>query len=416
MNHQENTNSIKAVAADEIFAALDAETASIIAATYGTPVYLISEEALRARVCAMQSAATGYPNTRIAWSLKTNPLKGVLEIMRSAGLWVEVVSDFEYDLVRNAGVPDNEIVFNGPARSDDALITALRGGAIVNLDHPQELERLIALGSQLGPSVPVGLRVDIDGRRRFGFSLKRGELHAAVRRLSDTAHLRFGGLHNQLGADIRDLERFRAFGKCFAGLAREFGAPLPWIDVGGSLAGTNPRREESVQRHPWISADEYCKAMLTPLVGAAQMLIIEPGRSLIEPTGALLTSVAGVRSTPKDGGRAYVIDGGVNAVPSAVNRRHAVRALVDPARPEQPASLYGPLCMAKDRLEEGIPLPELRRGDLVLIEGVGAYDIPRGITFIEPRPGVLLWGGGAKLNWLRRPETRDHIQALEEDV
>ena len=398
--------------ADEIFAELDAEIAGSIAAEHGTPVYLISELALRARIRAMLSAVTAYPTTRISWSLKTNPLKGVLAIMRSEGLWLEVVSDYEYALVRDAGVPDHEIVFNGPARSDDALVSALRGGAIVNLDRPEELDRLIALGSQVGKSARVGLRVDIEGRRRFGFSLPRGEVHEAVRRLASAPHLSFGGLHNQLGANIRDMDRFRAFADCFAGLAREFGAPLPWIDVGGSLAGTNPRREETVRRHPWIAPETYCEAMLSPLVGAAELLILEPGRSLIEPTGALLTRVVGVRST-HDGGRAYVLNGGLNAVESAVRRRHPIRALVDPAREEQPASLFGPLCIGQDRMAEDIPLPELRRGDLVLIEGVGAYDIPRGITFIEPRPGVLCWRGGTEVHWMCRPETREHIQALE---
>jgi hypothetical protein len=70
--------------------------------------------------------------------------------------------------------------------------------------------------------------------------------------------------------------------------------------------------------------------------------------------------------------------------------------------------------MGRDRIVEDIELPLLRRGDLALVEGVGAYDIPRGISFIQPRPGVLLWRGGESVSWLRHPETRAHIEALEE--
>jgi hypothetical protein len=71
--------------------------------------------------------------------------------------------------------------------------------------------------------------------------------------------------------------------------------------------------------------------------------------------------------------------------------------------------------MNKDKLAENISLPVLRRGDLVLVEGVGAYDVSRGFAFIQPRPGVLLWTGATDARWLRRPESMEHIQRLEND-
>ena len=163
----------KYASADQIISSLDEATAETIAAQHGTPVYLIAENALRKRIRAMRAAVAEYPGGRIAWSFKTNPLLGILSIMRDEGLDVEVVSDFEYQAVREAGIPACDIVFNGPARSDAALVDALRGGAIVNLDHREELERLIALGDQFGKSAKIGFRVNTEGQRRFGFSLER---------------------------------------------------------------------------------------------------------------------------------------------------------------------------------------------------------------------------------------------------
>ena len=46
--------------ADDIFAPLDEAMADAIAAKYGTPVYLISENALRKRVRVMRAAVAGY--------------------------------------------------------------------------------------------------------------------------------------------------------------------------------------------------------------------------------------------------------------------------------------------------------------------------------------------------------------------
>jgi diaminopimelate decarboxylase len=246
--------------------------------------------------------------------------------------------------------------------------------------------------------VPVLLSISItlkswrEGQRRFGFSLDRNELDDAVARVAEAPHLQFGGLHNHLGANIRDLDRFETLSSCLEGLARGYGAPLDWIDVGGGLAGTNARPEEPLRRHSWIHPQQYCKAVLTPLVGAARSLILEPGRS-----------------------PAYILDGGINSVSSALSRKLPIRALIDGCRPLRSASLYGPLCMNKDKLAENISLPVLRRGDLVLVEGVGAYDVSRGFAFIQPRPGVLLWTGATDARWLRRPESMEHIQRLEND-
>jgi diaminopimelate decarboxylase len=400
--------------AKHVFAAFTQQIAESIAATYGTPCYLISEDAVRKRVRALQRAISEFPGTRITYSFKTNPLKGIVSIMRSEGLGIEVVSDFEYSVVRQAGVPASDIVFNGPARSDDALLDAIREGAIVNLDHREELERLIALGAKVGDKAAIGFRVNTEGNRRFGFSLERNELENAIARVGEARHLRFGGLHNHLGANIRDMARFRRLGHCMADLARNYGAPIDWIDVGGSLAGTNSKPSERVESHPWIHPNTYCSAVLSPLVGAANAFILEPGRSLVEPAGAFLTRIVGVRTTP-GGAPAYVVDGGINSISNA-NRKLQLRALVDSCRPWQRASIYGPLCMGRDILVEDRELPTLRRGDLVLFEGVGAYDIPRGFTFIVPRPGVLLWRGGTSAVWLRRPETHEHVTALEEDI
>ena len=49
----------------------------------------------------------------------------------------------------------------------------------------------------------------------------------------------------------------------------------------------------------------------------------------------------------------------------------------------------------------------------MLIEGTGAYDLPKSMAFSHPRPGVLLWRGGDDAVWLRRPETLEDVLVRE---
>jgi len=399
--------------ADAVFAGLDPASARRLAERFGTPVHLISEAALSERGRALVAAARRHGDgARIAWSLKTNPLLGVLSLLRQQGLWVEVVSDLEYALARSAGVPGREIVLNGPSRSDATLARALREDALVHVDHLDELDRIAGLARELGREVPIGLRVDVSDAGRFGLSAGRGELAEARRRIAAAPGLRLGGLHAHAGGASRDLGHFRKQAESLAEIARGTGAALAWLDAGGGLAGANPRWDETVRRHAWPDPIAWCDALLTPLEPLAPTLLLEPGRTLIEPAGALLVRVVGRRTTP-EGVASCVLDAGIDAVPTARSWRHPVRALVADAGPERPTALYGPLCMRRDRIADAAPLPPLSRGDLVLIEGTGAYDLPKSMAFSHPRPGVLLWRGGDDAVWLRRPETLEDVLARE---
>lgn len=400
---------------DAVFAGLDADAARALAERFGTPIYLISEPALRARYRAIAAAARRQSaGARVAWSVKTNPLRAVLDVLRAEGAWAEVVSDFEWDLVRRCGVPGPEIVVNGPARGDAALRAALGAGALVHVDHLGEIERLAAIARDLGLArpAPIGLRLDLEGGRRFGLSPARRELDTALARLARAPELELAGLHAHLGTHIRDLARFRRASERLAEIARGLGRPLRWLDVGGGLAGTLARGDEPARRHAWPDPEAWCEAVLAPLAGLAPLLVLEPGRTLIEPAGALLARVVGERTTP-EGGPAVVLDAGINALPTAPRHRHPVRALAARDGAPRSTTVYGPLCMQKDRLAADAPLPPLARGDLVLVEGAGAYDLPRATAFSGPPPGAVLWRGGGDAAWARRPETLDEVLARE---
>jgi hypothetical protein len=199
---------------DDVFAGLDRGAAERLAARLGTPVYLLSEAALRERARAVRDAALGCDaRAEVAWSVKTLPLAGVLRTLREEGFGTEVVSDLEYAMVRRLGVHPAEVVLNGPVRSDAVLSEALGDGAAVNLDHRGEIERVGRLAAEAGATFRVGLRVEFDPARRFGFRAARGEVREALDVLARTPGVELGGLHTHGGdgcARLRSSRRWRS--------------------------------------------------------------------------------------------------------------------------------------------------------------------------------------------------------------
>ena len=111
-------------------------------------------------------------------------------------------------MARDLGFPATRIVLNGPCKRDRELLEALHGGALVNINDHDELERVIALTRAGRRRSPIGLRVNAGGNglppSRFGFSLASGDARRAVEHVRRAAGLRLAGFHLHLHGDVDD--------------------------------------------------------------------------------------------------------------------------------------------------------------------------------------------------------------------
>lgn len=123
-----------------------------------TPCYIIHREELNQGIALLKEALETYWPRHIAgYSFKTNALPWALAQMKAAGFYAEVVSEDEYDLARYMGF--SHVIYNGPVKSRETFLDALRRGHIVNLDAGRELDWLEESGLK---DVTVGLRVNFD--------------------------------------------------------------------------------------------------------------------------------------------------------------------------------------------------------------------------------------------------------------
>ena len=378
--------------------------ASELAERFGTPLYVFDGARMEAEARAFMDVAG--PSVTVAYSVKSNPLMGLVARLHRAGCWAEVASGFEYRVARRAGVPGAQIVFNGPFKSAAELRRALREGATLIADGPEQVREIARLASHAGPGARIGLRIvppDRQGTDRFGVPARLAPAAASV---LARAGLRLTGLHIHLGAyqlgplppsgpPIHGVtvqypvpvERFTLAAAELRATADRIGG-VEWLDLGGGWPGA-------------AGLGGYLDAVRPALGPGAPPLVLEPGRALIRDAGWLLTRVVARR-----GGAAVVVDAGITQVPCVLWKRSPVHAAEPRAGAERATDLFGPLCLQHDAIAREVPLSPLRVGDLVWVGQTGAYAMAQASPFIHLRPGaVLVEGGRAAL--LRARETDD---------
>ncbi len=414
------------------FQTLTTNAAQRLAKNFASPVYLIDAEGITRRLMEFQETAKQiYKHSIVALSYKTNPLHGMLNILHAKGAYAEVVSGDEFRIAKKLGVKNSNIIFNGPMKTDQELYEAIESGAYINCDHADEIERIENIAKQMQRCVPIGIRLCFVSEKhnwqRFGFAVnqdrqQKNNAYKIVDYILQSPYIQLAGLHAHIGTNIRDINQFAKLGENMATFATELlekcNLEMSWIDVGGGLAGVSPRIDEKqFSPHPIPDLKQYLNAVISPLLPYLQRLsnpatlFFEPGRTLFEPFGALLTRIIGSRAIDKNH-CGFICDAGYNILATSHVYNHPLH-IPGPKWGNQLTTFYGPTCNQVDQLHEAMELPSLTMNDLILFYGVGAYCMSFSYSFIRYRPGVLLWHHDDQAEWLRYPESLEHASQLE---
>jgi diaminopimelate decarboxylase len=173
----------------EVIADIDGVPVKELVSQYGSPLFVISEKTIRSQYQKAYNAfSTRYPNVQFSWSYKTNYLDAVCRVFHQEGSWAEVVSGFEYEKALLNGVPGNQIIFNGPDKTDEDLKKAVQNESMIHLDHFDELYSLIQIAKNSEKKAKVAIRVNMDTGiypkwDRFGFNYENGDAWDALNRI-----------------------------------------------------------------------------------------------------------------------------------------------------------------------------------------------------------------------------------------
>lgn len=409
------------------FLQLDDHHIELIKHDYETPLYIFNEAGIVKRFLALKQAAEKrYPQSMIAVSYKTNFLKGLLYRLHQEGAHAEVVSDIEYEVANQIKKSDQLIVFNGPYKTNAELERAIGDQAIINCDNVDEIKRIEGIAERLNIVVPIGLRlylVDSNSSwKRFGIPVNSDGTNAdfteLVKKIVQSKNIKLTGLHSHIGTNIRDLNQFKQFSTYLCKIAfflkNHFNLELAWLDVGGGLSSISPYRHETeIEVHPLPDANNYMDAIIQPLLPYLTQLkkpaklIFEPGRTIFEAFGTLLTKVVGIRESLSENTQSIILDAGFNILATSHVYNFPLHYFSEEKRLRL-THLQGPSCNQSDQLHNPILLPIAKKGDLLLFYGVGSYCFSFSYSFIRFKPRVVLLTQDTKLVTIRERETLDN--------
>jgi diaminopimelate decarboxylase len=398
-----------------------------LAERIGTPLYVYSASTIKERLASFELAFRKVPHT-VCYSVKANSNLGILRLLAAEGCGFDVVSGGELERVlrvdRRAA---KRVVFSGVGKTADEMNAALKAGVMLfNVESESELWRLAACAARTREKARIALRVNPDvpanthpyistGLQQHKFGIPVQKARKLYAQASGTKYLRIAGVSVHIGSQITDVRPFALAMERVSELVRELqgdGHRIEYVDAGGGLG--IDYQDQSLQGFAAQTA-EYAAALLRPLRGLKVHLLLEPGRSIVGPAGALLTRVLYRKTNgPK---QFLVVDAAMNDLvrPSLYDAYHEivpVRRDKNVARHET-VDVVGPICESGDFFARGREMPVVNEGDLLAILDTGAYGMALASNYNSRRKAAEVLVEGKSVKVIRRRETMDDLLRAE---
>ncbi|HEX6231341.1 MAG TPA: diaminopimelate decarboxylase [Actinomycetota bacterium] len=398
-----------------------------LARRYGTPLLVVDEDHLRARA---RTFASLFPHP--LYAVKAFTSRAAIRLVAEEGLDLLASTGGELEACLRAGIGGERIVLHGNNKSDEELRQAVAARVrLVNVDNPDELERLESVAAEADvvqsillrviPEVGAGAhRKIVTGAAGSKFGTALPLVPATVRRAIRLPHVRLVGIHSHVGSQVLEVEPYLAavdvLLDLLVRLREETGFEADMVDVGGGF-GVAYTDEEP------IALDRLAPTLLERIREGARArglpvphVLVEPGRSVVGTAMLTLYRVGTVKDSP-DGRAIVAVDGGMsdNIRPMLYGARYTV-AVAGPPRAVSPTAVdvVGRHCESGDVLAEGVELPQdPRPGDLIAFAATGAYTYSMASTYNRVgRPAVVAVREGESHLWIRREEPVD-LERLE---
>ncbi len=398
-----------------------------LAEKFGTPLYVYSAETIAARYDAFDRAFQDLPHT-VCYSVKANSNLSILRLLAKKGCGFDVVSGGELERVLTAeSRAAKKVVFSGVGKIREELTAALKAGILLfNVESESELWALAECAGRLRKSASIAFRVNPDvaaethpyistGLHKHKFGVPIGEARALYAKASGARYLEVRGVSVHIGSQITDAAPFGEAISRVAELVRKLradGHKIDYVDAGGGL-GIPYESDTGADFSKQVSS--YARALTRPLKHLGIRLLLEPGRSIVGPAGALLTSV--IYKKANNGKRFLIVDAAMNDLirPALYGAYHEIVPVVLQAgsSKRETTDIVGPVCETGDFFARDRELPAAQEGELLAILDAGAYGTVLGSNYnTRPRAAeVLVSGKSAKL--IRRRETISDLLRAE---
>ncbi len=407
-----------------------------LAKKYGTPLYLLDVDRVRANcrtyMEAMQKYFGGTSGPLLA--SKALSFKGIYRIAAEEGMRTDLVSPGELYTARAAGFPLERAYFHGNNKTDADIELAIDSGVgYFIVDNLEELAKINSYAAEKKISQRILLRLTpgIDPHTqekistgkvdsKFGSAIETGQAAEIVKAALDAENVILCGYHCHIGSQIFECTPFCDAADimlAFSAQMRDrFGFEAETVNLGGGFG------VRYVEGHPVIDyaenirlIAEHIRARCAEFSLKMPEILMEPGRSIVADAGVTLYEVGSVKTIT--GYKSYVsVDGGMPDNPRYALYQSEYSALIANKANEAPnfvATIAGRCCESGDLIQEDVSLVRPERGDLLAVLVTGAYNYSMASNYNRlPRPPLVLLEKGEDRLGVRR-ETFEDLIALD---
>lgn len=409
----------------------------------GTPFYLYDVQAIRRNLRRIRDAfAAAYSHVDIAYSAKNCVIPAIIKVIEEFKPRYEVTSLGEMMLLARMGISPARCIYTNIYKPPDAIEYAMRHGpALLAVDSLCDLQRVSECAARLRVRVPILVRVNPAIQMsdtvfasavpwsKTGVQLAPNCSEGAIQVLEEAASddwLEVVGLHAHLGSQVTNLEYFERFSASVIHAFHEFERvyELSILDFGGGYPCTY---DPSIQV-PTVEA--IAQAVVRDLGNGrtTPRLIVETGRYVTGTAGSLVSRVVAVKQNPCVG-RIAVVDASMynHLLDAVLVHWYFSARILCSDKPLESTHIVGCTNDALDHLDPPVPgtcetcghpeapqrirhLPRVETGDLVVIEGAGAYTTCFNSHYcLLPKPpvAILLESGGIEI--AQRGETVEEV-------
>ena len=393
---------------------------------YPTPFHLYDEKGIRENARKLRQAFAWSPGFKEYFAVKATPTPAILKILKEEGCGTDCSSLTELMLSDRCGFQGSEIMFSSNDTPPEEFRLAAQLGATINLDDFTHIDFLketigtipetISCRFNPGGTFSIGASnegfqvMDNPGEAKYGFT--RPQLTEGFKKLKALGARRFG-IHAFLASNTLSNAYYPTLAGILFQLAVELqaetGCRIAFINLSGGV-GIPYRPEQPANDILAIGEDvrQKYEEILVPAGMGDVAIFTELGRFMLGPYGCLVTTATHFKHTYKE----YV---GVDACaanlmrPAMYGAYHHITVMGKEDAPcDHKYDVTGALCENNDKFAVDRMLPQIDRGDLLVIHDTGAHGFSMGYNYngrLRSAEVLLREDGSTQL--IRRAETPD---------
>ena len=345
---------------------------------HGTPLFVVDHAQLRRNLAEFKK---WLPRVQPYYAVKANPLPEIVRTLYRAGASFDVASLPEFLLVheniKELPAPARQdyiwdkIIYANPIKATETLVALDQYKPLVTYDNHEEIWKVKKYAPHAGLllrlKVPnTGAMVELSSK----FGAAPGEAVDLIA-AAQQAGLTVEGLSFHVGSQTTNFQNYVQALQLAANVFKEARSrgftQMKQLDIGGGFPAPYDANVQPLRELARILNAETKRLFPTDVA-----VLAEPGRFLVATACTSVAQVIG--KADRDGKRCYYINDGVYHTYSGIifdHCKYPVRSFRK--GPTQISAVFGPTCDALDTLSLTEELPDLRLGDLVYSQNIGAY-------------------------------------------